>query len=567
MSSTVVLLTLTYAGRTWRHSSRPVDILDGSTWRHYRGGLAPMGLFEEAPLTGVAEVQSQSVEILTDSDLAELVSQGHSLSEITAEIAEWTSGDFGMRTRKLSGTAEVESGGRLGQPLRLRVVGDDPAGRPGLWPPLGQTICADTWSNTGTVIRSYDEADEGTVYPQVVGAPGRIWAGAAFANVGAIPCYAVSVNAAGPDPWEGWVHYTPWGSVRGWITPLTPPAGSYGLLSAGMMYPGPPGVHQGEVYITCDDGTIPPDWVVGELYYAYDALSQVVTLVRLPAASAVWGSITAGRRYYACITPPCSGITRPDYQGGLVGAGSIIRWAMEQTSITVDWRRTLPAFAQLDLYELGGFWDQSCSPWEWVAENVLPLLPCTWIPGPDGLYPVVWRLDATASTANARLIDGVTCCIEGEPKEEGADEIRSRWTLDYANGLMAGSTWRRRAVWHGITDRATARESSAVHLRRAQLRRGSARGAQAFAAEEVLTSDLVWSDRAADRILSWRSLLYSGPRKVYHVLGDEEHLGGLHPGMVVALTSTRYSLTSQVVHVRRAGRLGALCYADLVRLP
>jgi hypothetical protein len=37
--------------------------------------------------------------------------------------------------------------------------------------------------------------------------------------------------------------------------------------------------------------------------------------------------------------------------------------------------------------------------------------------------------------------------------------------------------------------------------------------------------------------------------------------------MVVALTSTRYSLSSRVAHVRRAGKLGALCYADLVILP
>ena len=54
----VVLLTLTHAGRTWRHSSRPVDVLDGSTWRHYRGGMAPLDVYEEAPLTGIADPQS-----------------------------------------------------------------------------------------------------------------------------------------------------------------------------------------------------------------------------------------------------------------------------------------------------------------------------------------------------------------------------------------------------------------------------------------------------------------------------------------------------------------------------
>jgi hypothetical protein len=563
MSASVVLLTLTYAGRTWRHSSRPVDILEGTTWRHYRGGLAPMDIFEEAPLTGVAEAQSQTVEVLTDSDMADLVSQGHDLSELTAEIALWTSGDFALRDRRLSGAAEVASGGRLGQPLRLRVVADDPTHAPGIWPPPTQQISADTWCNTGSVIRSYDAADEGRTYPQVLGAPGLIWAGSATANGAALPCYPVSLSASGT--WAGLMRYTPWGSVEQWGG-FGPRQGTFGLLSAGMMYPGPAGVHQGEVYITCDTGST-PIWKIAWLYYAYDALGQVVTLAKIQNPISDWGSITSGRSYYACIAPPCSGIARPDYQGGVTGAGSIIRWALEQTPITVDWRRTIPALAQLDLYELGGFWDQSCSAWQWVAENVLPLLPCSWIPGPDGLYPVVWRLDATAATADARLIDGQTCCIDGEPKIEGADEIRSRWTLDYANGLFAGGTWRARAVWHGQVERASTRESSSLHLRRAQIRWGSARGAQALATEEALTSDLVWSARTADRILSWRSLIYSGTRTVYHVLGDEDHIGWLHPGMVVALTSTRYSLSSRVAHVRRAGKLGALCYADLVILP
>jgi len=562
MSAPVVLLTLTYAGRTWRHSSRPVDILDGSTWRHYRGGLAPMDIFEEAPLTGVAEVQSRTVEILTDGDMSDLVSQGHDLSEITAEIALWTSGDFALRDRRLSGAAEVESGGRLGQPLRLRVVADDPAGRPGTWPPPDHVISNTTWGG------NYDAANEDVTYPQVLGQPGHIVISGSASALAAIPAYPVHFNTSA---W--FVRRSPFGDSAVWQPggawpPVTGthPSGYFLFLSAGWMYPGPIGsAHRGYLRVTADLGGTPV-WADACLVYAVDQIGQIVTLARVTSGPAWWPS-SYGRSYYACVSPPCSGVARPDYQGGVTGAGSIIRWALEQTSITVDWRRTIPALAQLDLYELGGFWDQSCSAWQWVAENVLPLLPCSWIPGPDGLYPVVWRLDATASTADARLIDGQTCCIEGEPKIEGADEIRSRWTMDYANGLLGGGTWRRRAVWHGQVERASTRESSSLHLRRAQIRWGSARGAQALATEEALTSDLVWSDRTADRILSWRSLIYSGPRTVYHVLGDEEHIGGLHPGMVVALTSTRYSLSSRVAHVRRAGMLGALCYADLVILP
>ena len=560
----IVLLTLEYAGRTWRHSSRPVDITDGATVHHYRGGLAASDVYLEAPFLATVDASTMPVDVLATEDLAALVAQGHILADMRGEVALYREGDdFSMRDRKVDGRAEVESGGYLGRPLRLTTVGDSPVSQPGVWPPPDQALKYETWSNSGAVVRSYDEDVEGAVYPQVLGQAGSVVVSGTRANVAATPVYSVSLDAGGVL-WDGLMRYTPWGNVESWAG-LGPPRGTFGLVSAGMLYPGPPGAHQGEIFIGHDDGT-GMVWKAAWLYYAYDLLGQIVTLARLQDAISDWGSITPGRSYYAAITPPCSGIARRDWRGGLEGAGEICRWALEQSAIRIDWRRTGAVLPRLDRYRIAGFWDQSCDSWGWVCDNVLPLLPVTWVAGPDGLYPVAWRLEATADSADLELTDGIDCTIEGEPKTEGTDDVRSRHVLDYAHSLHT-STYPLRVTAHGSPPRETVRESITPALRRAQLRWGSSRGSQALALDDVASTEIIYDNSTAWRVLGWRSQVYSEPRTVYHLVAPHHsRLARVEPGMVLALTSTRYSLSRRVLHVTRAGWLGGMCYCDAVAI-
>lgn len=558
----IVLLTLEHAGRTWRHSSRPCDVLDGAVSLHYRGGLAPLDCYQEAPLSGVADIPAQAVEVIADGDLYALAAQAHLLGEVRAEVALWREGDpWSSRLPILSGRAEVESGGYLGRPLRLRVVADDPAARHGIWPPPEQQVTDDTWGLIGISRR---EQEDKAAYPQVVGCAGTIWSGGTRASVAALPVIPVLCPAS------RLVYETPWGPTSQWVaapgvgTPLP-----YGIVSAGWLYPGS-GASMGLIRGTrVATTTTIPTWVANlPLRYALDNLGQIVTLVDGLVQWAL-GVLIEDQSYYAAIAPPCSGIARPDWRGGLEGAGSVIRWALLQAGVIVDWRRTVPALASLDRYEVGGYWDQSCDPWFWAVDNLLPLLPCSWVAGPHGLYPVVWRLDATAATADCRLTDGLDCVIDGEPKEEGGDDILSRASLDYGHSLIQGA-YRRRATWHGQETRDTLSEASSLHLRRAQQRWGSRRGADALALEDLQTSEMVYLDSTAHRSLAARTRIQCQSRTAIRIVSDglhhRSHVAHLEPGMVVALTSTRYSLSSRVAHVRRAGWLGGVCYADLVML-
>jgi hypothetical protein len=562
-ASPIVLLTIEHAGRSWLVSSRPCDVLDGSTWLHYRGGLAPCDVYQEAPFTGAADPQSQAVEVLADRDIAELAAQQHLPGEIRAELALYREGDeWGQRIVMLSGSADVESGGRLGQPLRLSIRGDDAAELPGTWPPPAQKIGADTWTTTAAPSRSFADAEDGIVYPQVIGQAGRIWAGSAFGWLAACPVHPVTLNGGGG--WAGLHRFTPWGDITTWAL-VAPPAGNFGIVSAGWLFPGG-GANKGLIQVTCDDGSVPSVWGTAYLYYALDALGQVVTLARMQLPLPAWGDIVTGRSYYAAITAPCSGIARRDWLGGLDGAGQVVRWALEQSRVTVDWRRTGAALPGLDRFRVAGVWDQGCSPWAWVGDNLLPLLPCSWIPGPNGIYPVAFRLDASARDADAVLIDGIDCTIDGEPTVEAVGDVRSRWTLDYAFSSMSGAAMRR-TIWHGGANRETPRDSMSLHLRKAQQRWGSLRGSSILAIEDQQTAEMIYRDDAADRICGWRSRLYSEPWTRLRVVSDGLYHRGvvamLEPGMVVSLTSSRYSLSSRVAHVLRAGWLGGTCYANL----
>ena len=84
----VVLVTIEHAGRLWRLSSRPLDVVDGDGVSHlYRGGLAPLDVYAEAIPFGESSPQSQTFEALISVDVAALVSEHHLTSEARAEVA------------------------------------------------------------------------------------------------------------------------------------------------------------------------------------------------------------------------------------------------------------------------------------------------------------------------------------------------------------------------------------------------------------------------------------------------------------------------------------------------
>ena len=554
-----VLLTLKYAGRTWRLADIACDPLDNAGRAlHYQGGLPPLDLFDEAEPFEVSVGSSTELEVLLPEDLAQLLSEHHTPSEMRGEIAWWSSGDsWNDREVKVEGDVRIGAVGVAGQPSKLTITGYDPADDESSYPSDDMLSSDETWS-TGS--RDYDPAVEGNPYQTVFGHAGVIRKGGAWANVASVPVYPVVV------PNSALISQSPWGHVFGspGVDPNpTPTWTDYVLVGCGFIHPNITAVHgpgtNYEIQVWGGDGST--EWAY--LYYAIDDLGRIVSIAGKNAWSTLYGGagIVHGNTYY--VTAEGGGIPGPDGTSSMEGAGDIIRWALERTSIRVDWRRTGAALAQLNAFRLGGYWDQAASPWEWLQDNVFPLLPCSWVAGPYGIYPVVWRWNADASQAVASLVDGLNCCIEGDIGIEGQDRILSTVSLEYGRGLLEGA-WRKTRAWKGASGSVV--ESESLHTRQAALR--ATGGAKRESFDE---SVMVYEDATAGLSLAWQAQVRSKEWNILRVVGPgtgaRARLQLLEPGDPVAITSLTRSLASRVAFVRRAGWLGAIAYADLILFP
>lgn len=529
-----VLFTLSYAGRTWRIADRTCDPEDnnGNAY-HYVGGLPSLDLFEEAPLFEVGEPTKIDIEIMPPSDLAALLSEHHVTSQMTGEVALWKPGDsWNCREIMVSGEVRISDIGMEAQPAKLSVTGYDPADDVSVYPSEGMVISDDTWATNG---RNYDANDEGKPYPVPFGKAGVIRKAAANANVAAVPAYVINANTGA---WTWYVRIPP-GS------PAPVPVTSNYYLIAGELI--------GQDYVTIwEDAT--GATATHYVYWATDDNGHDVSLARdvaAPFAPAI------GQVYYSTFH---LGAVNGSKNEMVTGAGDLIRYALERTSIRVDWRRAGPALAALNTFKLAGYWDQPSAPWAWLQDNVFPLVPCSWIPGPFGVYPIVWRWWADSSHATAHFLDGINCAIEGPIDLDGAENIVTSAGMDFAYGKRAGA-WRHRRVWQAAG--VAVNESESLYGRRAELL-----NAGKPTRDELSESDMIYSVQTANLSLAWRSMAYSQPMQVIRItapgIGPSDRLAHLSAGDVVSITSARHNLTNRVAHVRKAGWVGAACYADLV---
>jgi hypothetical protein len=377
------VLDVSFAGAVWRFATEAVEINADGTTLSYLGSLSGVSFTEQSTFSSSDyDLPSASVTVVFDTDIAELIQQGHDLSGATGELALWIPGsDYDDRRIVVSGRAIAASYGEIGEPVTFNL---EPAwlDNSRLYPPPDALVDSATWPNAAT-------GSNGKAYPTVIGAPAT--------GTSTTPIYVVDITAAPPS--------------------------EVGLLA------GHP-VQASSVKIRTSTGLSSIEPVVPAL----DGLGRAVATVDLSPYNPItgitfWAEWTAG-----------GGLASPFSTELLQPAGEVIRWALEQTGLKIDRGRTIAAQGALSGYQLQGFIGETADALEWLKAEVLPLLPVSLAASADGIYPIVWDYDGPPV---ARLTAGTDCYRDGQveyAENEIRNEISIRWAYDVSTTDYAKRT-------------------------------------------------------------------------------------------------------------------------------
>lgn len=428
-------------------------------------------------------------------DIAALVEGGNDLSTATGDLALWRLGDsYADRWRFLRGNVQRPEYGAKGAPVNLTIeenAYNDRSILPGKW----STVTAATFPGAGETV-------EGKYYPIIIGGPG------------------VFRNLAGSD------------LTRPGSTAIVVGASPDTLLICG---------HEIEnVTVKVYDGTTSEDFAPS---ITEDGIGNPVATVDISAASTI--SRTASS--YTIYTP--AGIA-----GGITGAGDVLDYFLRLSTLRIDEGKLAAAVPALNDYTIRGFTDSGgFSAWEWIQDNLIPLLPVSFVSsGGDngGVYPIFWKLDAGPQDAIAEIVAGVGGATRDGPirYDRNHRDVINEIRIDYAKNAQTGEYQRFQVLRPDAVALGSRPDVGSYHARISRNRYGSG--------SEAITTDIVYDDITAGLVLQWKIHALGFLHRVGVYIMPREW-GRLGPGDVVTLTDSELSIVSRVCLVRSVAWVSA----------
>ena len=237
--------------------------------------------------------------------------------------------------------------------------------------------------------------------------------------------------------------------------------------------------------------------------------------------------------------------------GGLVrdgvtirGAGDVLAYFLGLTTIAVDWGRLAAATPLLAAYQLDGCITERVDVWTFLQDEILPLLPVSIVSGPLGIYPVVWRYDATAADA-VLVIDADTDASisrDGRVAYDSQDRA-NRLSLEYQLSYRTGNY--QSTLTYGSEADAALDSAVTEH----PLCTWS-QGRTGRVVERSQTSAWVYDDSTAYAILEWQAAAYALPTRTVSYQVPEVEFVHVERGMVAVLTDSSIYATGAVCLVR-----------------
>jgi len=503
-SSLVWLLRVEYAGREFLFSSlalppggEPVD--DNGTVKGVDGLIgADLSVGEEwALMSTISSARSVSFdEVIFPVDVSALVESGHSLSGGFGELALWRVGDsYDDRRVFIYGRLTSPEYGAEGEPVSFTVE-ENPFDDTAIIPKSTHRASEDTWADLY-------EGEAGEYYPIVFGEPGI------YKSVTGSASDVSGSRALGAE----------YDSTQ-LLNPMRK------LLIAGHAV-------QASTVKVYDATSDKYEEYTPEI--VFDRLGKLVTVVDISTTATITGTNTDfWIQWDGGGALPNKERTEP-----LAGGGDLLEWFLLQSSLRVDQGRVSSAKQFLNSFKFSGFIDSPVSPWEWVEDNLLPLLPVSIVSGSEGVFPVVWRMDATVDQAVASITAGTqggitrdsSVSYENSPLSV-INEIRIDWAYSPVD-----STYQRFTVLKGTPDPDASMEVANYYANVSEARFGNR--------ATTLQSAILYDEDTVLRVLNWK-LRASGflHRSVSYRVGKS--WGWLGLGDVVSVTDSDLSLSERV---------------------
>lgn len=521
----IFVLDLDVLGQHWRIASRATVVTSGTgeADRIFRGGLPEAAVEQALGSLGQATPQEPTITLsgLHLEGALERLADGGGLIVGRGELAAIVDGDvWEQRTTLAAGRVRDVRVAR--NDLVSFVLGETLGDDAGTLIPSYAVVDAESWPNA-------PEGSDGAVYPIVIGAPGPYTGSDGTAkNTAATPAIMVDDTANAEVL----------------------------LLSLGK-------VEASTVRIRNADDATTEDLPVTQTTDGRGVLVSVVSL-----ATAVSLTVDAEATYHA----------RWSGGGGIIGtngatlakAGEVLVWALSRSSLPFDLQGFEAVRSELDRYILAGYIDDTgFSPTEWVADNLLPILPVSLGFGARGIYPIVRRWGQMLEDAELHIdvdevpgeieIDDDALEVDGEPIPTFA--LRYAWSIFHQEPKRSRTLSGDPAYLAVTSDAIMGHASLSAAADMARTSRGSS-------VVETVETRMVYDEATAGRVLSMLAALRALPVLSISLRVSWWWLARLRLGQVVSLTASELTISRTVCEVTsitygdRDGRVKMRLIAD-----
>jgi hypothetical protein len=547
------LLDLVFAGRVVRCALEDLTVTSTKLGDlQYAGCLEPFNVPLSLDLfIDSASLLSVKIAGVLPVNVPKLVAEGHDLGSATGVLSQWIEGtDYEERRIVLRGRVRDPEYSAQEEPVNFALE-DNLYDDQGLIPELTAAVTFDTWGvddgHGSLMYFSLNDSEKGLAYPVVFGNPGKV--STAIAS-------------------SGWVT----GSQGVWALHIAFDPGAPHNLEGFILILAGHRVTAEFVYMNTNDA----GGQRFQIQHRTDALGREVAYIDAEREGGGYSGTDSVGDFYGLghnsLDPsfqPNDGEDKPVFVGWydpinpttgggmkgadgktVRGAGDVLEAVLNFSTMAIDRARVAAVKSLLNRFKIDAVIETGTKPWDWIRANLLPILPVSVLKGPEGVYFVVWRYDATAADAIGHIDADADASIEvAETIKYDTSKILNSFSLKYALSIRTGN-YTATATLGAKYDSGTPGSGVSYHCELSQRRyRIPGEGPNSGVYIEEIESPVVYDDDTANAILAWRALAFCFAKRTLELLVPEAEWAWLERGNVVLVSVSWLYLSKQVAIV------------------